>query len=286
MILAQLGYTEWVIDRALLKTQDTAFDSIRTEIYSIAFLLFVIGYFVRIWKDKSNTSKQIATMAHIGVLIIFAASVPMWKPLCIQIAYWPAKKLYDANSDFRFEHFRERIKALDAPNASDLSDKPKVDADGNPVKAEKSTFNFLSLSWDAVWSLLLAITFWTIQIVCDFIAYVLVFFQQALSRAAFALMPIAMGAMAIPSLAHKGGTYIAMTFSFLAWPFCIAFVAATANLALDAFTQNYVLSSIAAAFIYVFGVVMTPPTCYYIFTQGGFNADPAGPINSVLKKVL
>jgi hypothetical protein len=287
MIFAQLSQSEWVIDRALLKVHDTAFASIRVEIYMIAFLLFITGYLIRIWKDKSNSGKQIATMAYIGVLILFSASIPFWQPLCIQVAYYPAKKLYDANSAFHFEHFRERIKAMDAPTASELGGaKQEVDADGKPIEPEKPRFNLFRLSWDAVWSLVLAVTFWVIQIICDFIAYVLVFYQQALSRASFALMPIAFGLMAIPSLSQKGATYIAMSLSFLAWPFCIAVVAATANLALDAFQSNYILSAVAATFIYVSGVIMTPPACYYIFTQGGFNVDPAGPINSALRKFL
>jgi hypothetical protein len=252
-----------------------AFDSIRTEIYMVMFLLCLTGYFARIWQNRKEPQAHMAVIGHIGFLIMFAAALTPLKPVFQALFYYPAEKLADATPLFQINevmnHF-DKMMASQPQGGSSILD-----------NLSKFTWNFVEMTRNAMVSAVFYGLFLIMSALASIIAMPFYFLQVTLVEVGFAFAPIAFGALAVPALKDKGSGYLCMLASIMAWPLGFCVVAAMANIVLAAFPAasgsagfafGPLIAGIVAAVIMLVGTVMVPATCLYIFLYGGTVFNP------------
>lgn len=264
----------------------SSFSLLRIEIYTFAFLLFLAGYFGRIWAKRREPSQHIETIGYIGILVIVAVCMePLIKPLAVTLFVWPAEKLESANENFQMHKTLAYFaKAINPPEPAT--------GDSFFSKLSSAVLNFSYFSLKNLTSLLALIFYKAVMLLGSLIAIPLLILQRILSIVLFAFSPIAVSCLAVPALKEKGASYLLVMFSVLTWPLGFAIVAGMANVCIallpsgiDAGVNNSadgivsqvlvsLLAPICGGLILIGGVVLVPSTAAYLFLYGGTVFNP------------
>jgi hypothetical protein len=273
-------------DFSKLEAYGSGFESLRLEIYTIAFLLFLTGYFSRIWSKRKDPSAHLETIGAVAMLILISVMMnPIIRPLATTIFYYPAEKLESSNTMFQMN---------EALNYFQKSINPPEQAESQSFFQKLGNFvwNFAEMTKNGIISAVVWLLYLILMAIASIVALPFYFLQRTLSIALFAFSPIAVACLSVPALRDKGAGYLSMMFSVLSWPLGFAIVAGMANVCLAAFPTignvpmttspagavGSVLAPIVGllvgAIIMIIGVVLVPPTALYIFLYGGTLFNP------------
>ena len=264
----------------------SAFDSLQTYVYSVAFLVTLIGYYVQVWRRRGEPAKTIEAVAIMGLCVMFAASISFWKPYVVNLFYYPAEQLAQANSVFQLNlavnNFFHGMSSLVADTATNSSGSTST-----LQQVAQFMWNFSQITKAALLGLAVQLLVYLLTILGAFIALPFYFLQHVLIVVFFTFMPIAICGLTVPAFRDKAVAYMSMTASVLAWPLGFSIVAAATNLVFQVpFTPGGsvaggvaailepVLRELVAAVIMVFGTLLVPPTMLFIFLYGGTHIDP------------
>ena len=270
---------------APLQNVSSAFDSLQTYVYGIAFLMTLIGYYAQVWRHRSEPHKSLEALGLIALTVLFAASISFWRPYVVNLFYFPAEQLARANSVFRLNlainNFYHGMKDLVADPTAGAAGGGTVD------KVVHFLWNFGEITKAALLALVIQCFVYVLTLLGAFIALPFYFFQQVLVVALFTFMPVAICALTVPALRDRAVAYMGMTASVLAWPLGFSIVAAATNVVFDvpfnpgdsaagnvAQMLEPILRELVAAIIMVIGTVLVPPTMFFIALYGGAHIDP------------
>lgn len=270
---------------APLQNVSSAFDSLQTYVYGVAFLLTLIGYYAQVWRHRSEPQKSLEALGLIALTVLFAASISFWRPYVVNLFYFPAEQLARANSVFRLNlainNFYHGMKDLVADPAAGAA------GGGTVEKVVHFLWNFGEITKAALLALVIQCFVYVLTLLGAFIALPFYFFQQVLVVALFTFMPVAICALTVPALRDRAVAYMGMTASVLAWPLGFSIVAAATNVVFDvpfnpgdsvaggvAQMLEPILRELVAAIIMVIGTVLVPPTMFFIALYGGAHIDP------------
>jgi hypothetical protein len=265
---------------------ERSFDDLRLEIYTIAFLIFLTGYFARIWSKRKDPAAHLETIGVVAMLILISVMMnPLIRPLATTLMYYPAEKLEASNTMFQMnEALNYFQKSINPPEAA--AQQTFFEKLGSFV------WNFAEMTKNGLISAVLWILYLFLMTVASLLALPFYFLQRTLIIALFAFSPIAVACLSVPALRDKGAGYLSMTFSVLAWPLGFALVAAMSNVCLAAFPQigssagvttagaavgsviAPVVGLLVGSITMIVGVVLVPPTALYIFLYGGTLFNP------------
>lgn len=260
-----------------------AFASLQTYVFSVAFLVTLIGYYAQVWRRRSEPAKTVEALVVIGLCVMAAASVAFWRPYVVNLFYFPAEQLAQASSTFQLNlavnNFLKGLNGLVSEAAS---------SGGTLQNAAHFLWNLSSITRAALLGLVIQVFVYVLAIIGAFIALPFYFLQHVLVEVFFAFAPIAICALTVPAFREKAVSYLAMTASVLAWPLGFSIVAAATNIVFQvpfnaadggvasgvATLLEPVLRELVAAIIMLFGTLLVPPTLLYIFLHGGTHIDP------------
>ena len=276
-----------------LDTFATSFTELRFEIFSLAFLLFLAGYFGRIWQKRREPTQHIETIGYIGMLVILAVSMePLIKPLATTLFVYPAEKLESAHIFFQMNKAQTYFsKAINPP----------AFAQGESFlsKINSMLFNFTSFGLKSLTSLVMWVFYILVLILSSIIVVPMLILGRLLPIVMFAFSPIAVACLAVPALKEKGASYLLVMFSTLTWPLGFAIVSGMANVCIALFSTgadnqgaspNVIASQmlvalvapICGALILIGGSVLVPSTAAYIFLYGGTVFNPISAAGSAI----
>lgn len=270
---------------APLQNVASAFDSLQSYVYGIAFLLTLIGYYAQVWRHRSEPPKTLEALGTIALTVLFAASITFWRPYLVNLLYYPAEQLGRANAVFRLNlainNFYHGMNALTADPAPDPA------GTGTIPQAFHFMWNLGGITRAALLALSIEGFVFIFTLLGAFIALPFYFLQQVLVVALFTFMPVAICALTVPALRDRAVAYMSMTASVLAWPLGFSIVAAATNVVFDvpfnpgsdvagtvAQMLGPIFRELVAAIIMVIGTVLVPPTMFFIALYGGAHIDP------------
>jgi len=271
---------------APMQTVASAFDSLQTYVFSVAFLVTLIGYYAQVWRRRGDAAKTIEAVAIIGVCVMFAASVAFWQPYVVNLFYYPAEQLAQANSVFQLNlalnNFYHGMSTLVADSSTNSSG-----STSSLQQAVQFLWNFGQMTRAALLGLIVHALVYVLTIIGAFIALPFYFLQRVLIVVFFCFMPIAVCGLTVPAFRDKAVAYMSMTASVLAWPLGFSIVAAATNVVFQvpfspgatvaggvASLLEPVLRELVAAVIMIFGTLLVPPTMLFLFMYGGTHIDP------------
>ena len=265
-----------------LQNLTSAFDSLRVYVYTVAFLVTLLGYYLQVWRHRGDAAKSLEAIAIIGLCVLFAASISFWRPYVVNLFYYPAEELGRANASFRLHlainHFYHGMKDLVADTAQDDS--------GAAQKIVHFFWNFGEITRAALLALAIQAFVSVLTLLGAFIALPFYFLQHVLVTAFFTFMPIPICALTVPALRDRAIAFMSMTASVLAWPLGFSIVAAATNVVFDvpfnptgvaggvAGMLEPILRELVAGAIMVVGTLLVPPTLFFIALYGGAHIDP------------
>lgn len=265
-----------------LQNLTSAFDSLQTYVYGIAFLVTLAGYYLQVWRHRSDAAKAFEAIAVIGVCVLFAASVSFWRPYVVNVFYYPAEELGRANASFRLHlainHFFHGMTEVVAETARDDG--------GTAEKIVHFLWNFGEITQTALLGLAVQAFVYVLTLLGAFIALPFYFLQHVLVTVFFTFMPIPICALTVPALRDRSIAFMSMTASVLAWPLGFSIVAAATNTVFDvpfhpagavggvAGLLEPILRQLVAGAIMVMGTLLVPPTLFFIALYGGAHIDP------------
>lgn len=265
----------------------SAFGSLSTYVYGVAFLVTLIGYYAQVWRHRREPTHSIEALVVIALCVMFASSVSFWRPYVVNLFYYPAQQLAQANSVFQLNlavnNFLQGMANLVKDPANGGSTGPST-----VQQVAHLVWNFSLLTRAALLGLVVQLLVYVLTTIGAFIALPFYFFQRVLVEALFTFMPIAICALSVPALRDRAAAYLSMTASVLAWPLGFSIVAAAANTVFQVpFDGNGsavaatvvsvlepVLRELVAAIIMIFGSLLVPPTMFFIALYGGTHIDP------------
>lgn len=270
---------------APLQGVSSAFASLQTYVYCVAFLVTLIGYYAQVWRRRGDPAKTLEAVGIISLCVMAAASVSFWRPYVVNLFYYPAEQLGQASSLFQLNlalnNFLHGMTSLIVDTAANTSG-------GSTLQNVAHFFwNFGALTRAALLGVAIQLLVSVLAILGAFIALPFYFLQHVLIEVFFAFVPIAICALAVPALREKAVAYLGMTASVLAWPVGFSVVAAATNLVFQvpfdpgtsaaggvAGLLEPILRELVAAIIMIFGTILVPPTMLFIFLHGGTHIDP------------
>jgi hypothetical protein len=284
-------------DWAQLDAFATMFSELRIEIYSVAFLIFLAGYFGRIWQKRREPTQHIETIGYIGMLVILAVSMePLIKPLATTIFVWPAEKLEASNENFQLHKTLTYFsKSINSPASSK--------GESFLTKIGATVVNFTTFGLKGILSLIGYALYKVTILLSTIITVPMLILGRLLPIVLFAFSPIAVACLAVPALKEKGASYLAVMFSILTWPLGFAIVAGMANVAIamlptggdlpasetfDGVASQMIVgiaAPICGALILIGGSVLVPSTSAYIFLYGGTVFNPVSAAGSAIPYV-
>lgn len=268
------------------QTLTTAFGSLSTYVYGVAFLVTLIGYYAQVWRHRREPTHAIEAIMLIGLCVLFAASVSFWRPLVVNLFYFPAQQLAQASSVFQLNQ------ALNGffQGMANLAKDPANGGSSGPSTLQQAMhflWNLGQITRAALLGLVVQMLVDVLTIIGGLIVLPFYFLQRVLVETFFTFMPIAICALSVPALRDRAMAYLAMTASVLAWPLGFAIVAAATNTVFQvpfsaggtaAGTVGVVLEPIlrmlVAAIVMIFGTFLVPPTMFFLATSGGTHIDP------------
>jgi hypothetical protein len=262
----------------------SAFDSLQSYVYGIAFLLTLIGYYSQVWRHRSEPPKTLEGLGTIALTVLFAASIPFWRPYLVNLFYFPAEQLARANSVFRVNvavnNFYRGVSALVTEPAPEAGS-------GTVSQAIHFIWNLGEITRAAMLNLTIGFLVYVLSLLAAFIVLPFYFLQQVLVTALFTFMPAAICALTVPTLRDRAVAYLGMTASVLAWPLGFSIVAAATNVVFDvpfnsggpiadsvALVLGPILQVLVAAIIMLIGTFLVPPTMFFLALHGGAHIDP------------
>ena len=264
----------------------SAFSSLVTYVYGVAFLVTLIGYYAQVWKHRREPTRTLEALGLIALCVMFASSVAFWRPYVVNLFYYPAQQLSQASSVFQLNlainNFFQGMANLAKDPANGGSAGP-----GTVQQWAHFLWNLGQVTRAALLGLMIQMLVDVLTIIGGLIALPFYFFQRVLVEALFTFMPIAICALSVPALRDRATAYMSMTASVLAWPLGFAIVAAAANTAFQVpFSSGGtgagmvgavlepVLRELVAAIIMIFGSILVPPTMFFLALYGGTHIDP------------
>jgi hypothetical protein len=280
---------------APLQAMKSDFDSLSVYVFSVAFLITLAGYYAHIWRKRSEPTKTLESLGIMALIVLFAASIAVWRPLVVNIFYWPAEQLASQSHNFdpaqTMSQFSSSLNKVMIENAAAQKDQN--------TSAIKKAWNFVwnigSLTTAALGDLIFKFMLFASSYVALFITLPFYFLQRVLIEVLFTFMPIAICALYTPALHNRAMSYISTTCSVLAWPLGFAIVSAATNLVFStpffgdtnvsdpnvASTINFQVQYVApfwqilvGALVNIGGTLLVPPTMFYLFMYGGTHIDP------------
>jgi hypothetical protein len=264
----------------------SAFGSLSTYVYGVAFLVTLIGYYAQVWRHRRQPTHAIEALVLIGLCVMFASSISFWRPYVVNLFYYPAQQLAQASSVFQLNQAMNGF----FQGMANLSKDPTNGGSGGSGTLQQAVhflWNLGQVTRAALLGLVTQMMVDVLTIIGGLIALPFYFLQRVLVEALFTFMPIAICALSVPALRDRAAAYLAMTASVLAWPLGFAIVAAAANTVFQvpfssggtvAGTVGAVLEPIlrelVAAIIMIFGSLMVPPTMFFLALHGGTHIDP------------
>ncbi|HWA09509.1 MAG TPA: hypothetical protein VG838_08680 [Opitutaceae bacterium] len=271
---------------APMQSVSSAFDSLQTYVYSVAFLVTLLGYYVQVWRRRGEPAKTLEAFALTGLCVMFAASVSFWRPYVVNLFYFPAEQLARASSVFQlnlainnFFHGMSNLVTDTATNSSGST--------STFQQVAQFMWNFSEITKAALLGASIQLLVDVLTIIGAFIALPFYFLQHVLVVVFFSFMPIAICGLTVPAFRDKAVAYMSMTASVLAWPLGFSIVAAATNTVFQipftpdggvaggvAIILEPLLKELVAAVIMIFGTLLVPPTMLFIFLYGGTHIDP------------
>ena len=264
----------------------SAFGSLSTYVYGVAFLVTLIGYYAQVWKHRREPTHAIEALVLIALCVMFASSVSFWRPYAVNLFYYPAQQLAQANSVFQLNQAINNF----FQGAANLANDPANGGASGPSTLQQAAhflWNLGQVTRAALLGLVVQMLVDVLTIIGGLIALPFYFSQRVLVEALFTFMPIPICALSVPALRDRATAYLSMTASVLAWPLGFAIVAAAANTVFQvpfssggtvAGTVGAVLEPIlqilVAAIIMIFGSILVPPTMFFLALYGGTHIDP------------
>jgi len=264
----------------------SAFGSLSTYVYGVAFLITLIGYYAQVWKHRREPAHTLEALGLIALCVMFAASISFWRPYVVNLFYYPAQQLAQANSVFQLNQAINNF----FQGMANLAKDPANGGAGGPgtiAQLAHYLWNLGQVTRAALLGLVVQMLVDVLTVIGVFIALPFYFFQRVLVEALFTFMPIAICALSVPALKDRASAYLGMTASILAWPLGFAIVAAAANTvfqvpfnpgstiagSVEAVLEP-VLRELVASIIMIFGSIMVPPTMFFLALYGGTHIDP------------
>lgn len=265
----------------------SAFGALSTYVYGVAFLVTLIGYYAQVWRHRREPSHAIEALVTIALCVMFAASISFWRPYVVNVFYYPAQQLAQANSVFQLNqavnNFLQGMASLVKDPANGGTSGPST-----IQQVAHLVWNFASITRAALLGLVIQAFVYVLSTLGAFIALPFYFFQRVLVEALFTFMPIAICALSVPALRDRASAYLSMTASVLAWPLGFSIVAAAANTVFQvpfdggstvavstvASVLEPLLKELVAAIIMIFGSLLVPPTMFFMALYGGTHVDP------------
>lgn len=265
----------------------SAFGALSTYVYGVAFLVTLIGYYAQVWRHRREPSHAIEALVTIALCVMFAASISFWRPYVVNVFYYPAQQLAQANSVFQLNqavnNFLQGMASLVKDPANGGTSGPST-----VQQVAHLVWNFASITRAALLGLVIQAFVYVLSTLGAFIALPFYFFQRVLVEALFTFMPIAICALSVPALRDRASAYLSMTASVLAWPLGFSIVAAAANTVFQvpfdggstvavstvASVLEPLLKELVAAIIMIFGSLLVPPTMFFMALYGGTHVDP------------
>jgi hypothetical protein len=271
---------------APLQNVTSALDSLQTYVFSVAFLVTLIGYYAQVWRRRADPAKSIEAVLIIGICVMFAASVSFWQPYVVNLFYFPAEQLSQANAVFQLNlavnNFFHGMTTLITDNATNSSGSTST-----LQQVSHFIWNLGQITRAALLDFAVHLIVYVLTIFGGFIALPFYFLQRVLIVVFFTFMPIAVCGLTVPAFRDKAVAYMSMTASVLSWPLGFAIVAAATNIVFQVrFSPGTgvadtvgvllepVLRELVAAVIMIFGTLLVPPTMLFIFMYGGTHIDP------------
>ena len=264
----------------------SAFSSLSTYVYGVAFLVTLIGYYAQVWRNRREPAHTLEALGLIALCVMFAASVSFWRPYVVNLFYYPARQLAQANSVFQLNLAINNF----FQGLANLAKDPANGGTGGPGTVQQWAhflWNLGQVTRAALLGLLIQMLVDVLAIIGGIIALPFYFFQRVLVEALFTFMPVAICALSVPALRDRATAYLGMTASVLAWPLGFAIVAAAANTVFQvpfssggtvAGTVGAILEpllrELVAAVIMIFGSILVPPTMFFLALYGGTHIDP------------
>jgi hypothetical protein len=271
---------------APIQALTSAFGSLSTYVYGVAFLVTLIGYYAQVWKHRREPTHAIEALVIIALCVMFASSVSFWRPYAVNLFYYPAQQLAQANSVFQLNQAINNFFS----GAANLAKDPANGGTNGPSTLQQAAhflWNLGQVTRAALLGLVVQMLVDVLTVIGGLIALPFYFFQRVLVEALFTFMPIPICALSVPALRDRAAAYLSMTASVLAWPLGFAIVAAAANTVFQvpfssggtvAGTVGAVLEPIlrilVAAIIMIFGSILVPPTMFFLALYGGTHIDP------------
>ena len=285
MILAQIDTTQTLrFDFTQPAAElEQALDSIKPWVLGVCFLFSLLAYYSQVWRRRQNPERSFEAIMVVALTVLCSAATPLWRPLMINLLYWPAETLATQNSMFHMNRAVNSMtdslnQARQQPGAQPPGQQPQPEQ-GTLQKVTRFIWNLTGMTTDALLSILIQV----IVYILGFIGMVLIipfyFLQHALVPILFTFLPCAICGLALPMLRDKCVAFICMTFSVLSWPLGFSLVAAATNIVFITPLEGDILGPvgirlIVAAFVMIFGTLLVPPTMFYIFLYGGTHIDP------------
>lgn len=265
----------------------SAFGSLSEYVYGVAFLVTLIGYYAQVWRHRREPTHAIEAVFTIALCVMFAASISFWRPYVVNLFYYPAQQLAQANSVFQLNlavnNFLQGMANLVREPANGGANGP-----GPVQQVAHLVWNLGAVTRAALLGLVIQVFVYVLTTIGAFIALPFYFFQRVLVEALFTFMPIAICALSVPALRDRATAYLSMTASVLAWPLGFSIVAAAANTVFQvpfdggnsgvaspvAAVLEPLIRELVAAIIVIFGSLMVPPTMFFLTLYGGTHIDP------------
>ena len=256
----------------------SAFGSLQTYVYGVAFIVTLIGYYAQVWRHRREPAYALEAIVLIGLCVVFSASISFWRPYVVNLFYYPAQQLAQASSTFQLNqainNFLQGMTNLVKDAATSGSS-----GTGTVQEIAHLAWNFSAITRAALLGLVIQAFVYVLAIIGAFIALPFYFFQRVLVEALFTFMPIAICALSVPALKDRATSYLSMTASVVAWPLGFSIVAAAANTVFQVpfdsaagaagstgapMLLGPVLQELVAAIIMLFGTLLVPPTMFSV----------------------